>query len=106
MVTSAAKFVYALPENATTKDLAKARPHDVWFVGGVTDENAREVSVKLDFLKPGVVYESTLYADGPTADYETNPQSYTITRGEVTSADVVKVRMARAGGFALSLREK
>ena len=106
MVTSAAKFVYALPENATTKDLAKARPHDVWYVGGVTDENAREVSVKLDFLKPGVVYESTLYADGPTADYETNPQSYTITRGEVTSADVVKVRMARAGGFALSLREK
>ena len=88
------------------KDLEKARPHDVWYVGGITDENAREVSVKLDFLKPGVVYESILYADGPTADFETNPQSYTITRSEVTSADVVKVKMARAGGFALSLREK
>ena len=106
MVTNAAKYVYALPENATVKDLEKARPHDVWYVGGITDENAREVSVKLDFLRPGVVYESILYADGPTADFETNPQSYTITRSEVTSADVVKVKMARAGGFALSLREK
>jgi len=98
--------VYALPENATAADLAKAKPRDVWYVGGITDENSREVSVKLDFLKPGVVYESTLYADGPTADYETNPQSYIITHSEVTSADVLKVKMARAGGFALSLREK
>ncbi len=106
MVTNAAKFVYALPENATAKDLAQARPHDVWYVGGITDENAREVSVKLDFLKPGVAYEATLYADATDADYETNPQAYTITRSEVTSADVLKVKMARAGGFALSLREK
>ena len=106
MVTNAAKFVYALPENATAADLAKAKPRDVWYVGGITDENSREVSVKLDFLKPGVVYESVLYADGPTADFETNPQSYIITHSEVTSADVLKVKMARAGGFALSLREK
>jgi len=106
MVTNAAKFVYVLPENATAADLAKAKPRDVWYVGGITDENSREVSVKLDFLKPGVVYESVLYADGPTADFETNPQSYIITHSEVTSADVLKVKMARAGGFALSLREK
>ena len=105
-VTNAAKFVYDLPEGATSRDLAKAKPHDVWYVGGITDENAREVSVKLDFLKPGVVYEAILYADGPTADFETNPQSYVITRDELTSADSLTVRMARAGGFALSLREK
>ena len=106
MITGAARFVYALPENATVKDLAKARPHDVWYVGGITDENAREVTVKLDFLKPGVVYESTLYADAPDADFETNPQAYEITRGEVTSAGSLTVKMARSGGFALSLREK
>ena len=106
MVTNAAKFVYALPENATTKDLAKAKPRDVWYVGGITDENAREVTVKLDFLLPGVTYEAILYADAPDADYETNPQAYTITRRNVTSADSIPVRMARAGGFAISLREK
>ena len=106
MVSNAAKFVYALPESATVKDLAKARPHDVWYVGGITDENAREVCVKLDFLQPGIQYEATLYADASDADYETNPQAYTITRSIVTSADSLSVRMARSGGFALSLREK
>ena len=104
IVTNAARFVYALPENATAKDLKT--PRDVWYVGGITDENAREVSFALDFLEPGKVYEATLYADAPDADFETNPQAYTITRSEVTSADTMKVRMARSGGFGLSLRSK
>ena len=104
VVNNATKFVYALPENATTADLAKATPHDVWYVGGVTDENAREVKVRLDFLKPGVKYEATIYADAPDADYEKNPQAYTITRKKVTAKTVLKLRMARAGGFAVSLR--
>ena len=104
IVTNAARFVYALPENATAKDLKN--PRDVWYVGGITDENAREVSFALDFLEPGKVYEATLYADAPDADFETNPQAYTITRSEVTSADTMKVRMARSGGFGLSLRSK
>ena len=106
MVTNAAKYVYALPENGTLADLRKAKPHDVWYVGGITDENAREVTVNLDFLTPGVTYEAILYADAPDADFETNPQAYTITPMELTSADTLTVKMARAGGFALSLRSK
>ena len=81
------------------------RPHDVWYVGGITDENAREVHIPLTFLKPGVVYEMVLYMDGPTADFETNPQSYKIIRSEAVSTDVIDVKMARSGGFAMSLRE-
>ena len=104
-VSGAAKFVYALGENATAADLAKAKAHDVWYVGGITDENERTVSVKLDFLKPGVKYEATLYADAPDADFETNPKAYTITKSTVDSNSVMDVRMARSGGFALSLRE-
>ena len=80
--------------------------HDVWFLGGVTDENARTFDVKLDFLTPGVQYEATIYADAPDADYETNPKAYTITRQTVTSETVLNLRMARAGGFAVSLRSK
>ena len=80
--------------------------HDVWFLGGVTDENARSFNVKLDFLPSGVQYEATIYADAPDADYETNPKAYTITRQTVTSETVLDLRMARAGGFAVSLRSK
>ena len=104
-VSGAAKFVYALPENATASDLAKAKAHDVWYVGGITDENERTVSVALDFLKSGVKYEATLYADAPDADFETNPKAYKITTSTVDSTSVLEIRMARSGGFALSLRE-
>ena len=82
------------------------KEHDVWFLGGVTDENARTFNVKLDFLTPGVQYEATIYADAPDADFETNPQAYTITRQTVTSETVLDLRMARAGGFAVSLRAR
>ena len=78
--------------------------HDVWYVGGITDENAREVSVSLDFLTTGQSYEATIYADAPDADFETNPQAYTITKQTVTSASVLDLKMARSGGFAISLR--
>ena len=60
--------------------------------------------MSLDFLNPNVRYEATLYADAPEADYETAPQAYVITSSEVTSTDILRIRMARSGGFALSLR--
>ena len=82
------------------------QPRDVWFLGGVTDENARTFNVKLDFLTPGVPYDAVIYADAPDADFETNPQAYTITRQAVTSETTLELRMARAGGFAVSLRAR
>ena len=105
MVSGAARFIYALPDNATASDLNNAKAHDVWYVGGVNDDHAREVSFKLDFLKPGVKYEATIYADAKDADYETNPQAYTITRKKVTAKTLLKIRMARAGGFGITIRE-
>ena len=82
------------------------KPHDVWYVGGITDENARDMDVALDFLTPGVVYEGILYTDAQDADFETNPQAYDITKLELTSDSVLTIHMARSGGFALSLRSK
>ena len=84
---------------------AGGKPHDVWFVGGITDENAREADVALDFLQPGKNYEAVIYADAPDADFETNAQAYTITRQTVNAETVLHLWMARAGGFAISLRE-
>lgn len=105
-LTGAARFVYALPEEATADDLAAAEPRDVWYVGGVCGETAHESRFSLDFLKPGTIYEAVLYADAPDADCDARPQAYRISRSEVTSADTFAVKMARGGGFALTLREK
>lgn len=109
MVSNTARYVYDLPADATAADLANAKPRDVWYVGGVTDETAREVSIKLDFLKPGTTYEAIIYADDkdacglPGDNY--NPQAYTISTKKVTAKSTLKLRMAPCGGFAVSIRE-
>ena len=83
----------------------KAKGTDNWFVGGITDENARTAGFTLDFLTPGKQYVATLYADGKDADYKENPTSYQIKKGIVTNKTKISVWEARSGGFALSLIE-
>lgn len=83
----------------------KAKGTDNWFVGGITDENARTAGFTLDFLTPGKQYVATLYVDGKDADYKENPTSYQIKKGIVTNKTKISVWEARSGGFALSLIE-
>ena len=100
VISSAAQYVYG----------DDGVPHEVWYVGGVTDEQAREFSVKLDFLTPGKSYDAIIYADGKDAsglpDDNYNPYSYTITQKKVTSKTTLKLKMAPCGGFAVSIRER
>lgn len=83
----------------------KAKGTNNWFVGGITGADARTSSFALDFLEPGKEYVATLYADGKDADYEKNPTSYQIKKGLVTDKTKLSVKLARSGGFALSLVE-
>lgn len=83
----------------------KAKGTNNWFVGGITGADARTSSFALDFLEPGKEYVATLYADGNDADYEKNPTSYQIKKGLVTDKTKLSVKLARSGGFALSLIE-
>ena len=116
VISSAARFVYRLDDIDNLKEidipqsLGDLYPYDVWFVGGITDETAREFSVKLDFLEPGVKYEATIYADAKEASglpgNGYNPQAYTITKKIVTSKSTLKLKMAPCGGFAVSIREQ
>lgn len=73
-----------------------------WFVGGVTNEDARTMTVDFSFLTKGQKYMATIYADAKDADYETNPEKYVISRRVVTAKDKEKIFMARGGGFAIS----
>ena len=113
VISNATRFVYAIPDSVETmRATSLQNPRDVWYVGGITDETAREVSVKLDFLKPGVKYEATIYTDAPDAcgltdnsQWKYNPYAYTITKKTVTAKSVLKLRMAPCGGFAVSIRQ-
>jgi len=120
VISNAARFVYGLDGANGVNGLDGLTPRDTWYIGGVTDEQAREVEVKLDFLKPGVKYEATIYADAKDASgyvsdvhigWEAaqkegyNPKAYTITKKTVTKKSKLKLRMAPCGGFAVSIRE-
>lgn len=78
------------------------RAGENYFLGAATDEQPRTLSLPLDFLKPGTKYRATIYADGPDADWKTNPTSYTISEREVSAADTLEVAMAPGGGQAVS----
>lgn len=90
----------------------KAKGADEWFVGGVTDENAREMTVSFDFLEPGRKYVAKIYTDAKDADGVNNTidtgsedcVKYEIKEMKVTSKTKLKVRMAPSGGFAISIK--
>ena len=98
------KYIEAEPGDYITV-ARKAKGTGNWFVGGITDENARTANFTLDFLEPGKQYVATLYADGKDADYKENPTSYQIKTGIVPSKTKLSVKEARSGGFALSFIE-
>ena len=98
------KYIEAEPGDYITI-ARQAKGSSNWFVGGITDENARTSQFTLDFLEPGKLYVATLYADAKDADYQSNPTAYQIHKGLVSSKTKMNIRMARSGGFALSLIE-
>lgn len=83
----------------------KAKGTNNWFVGCTAGEDGHMAHVSFDFLDPGRKYTATIYADGPTAHYEKNPQAYTIKQMKVTNKSKLTLRAASGGGFAISIME-
>jgi hypothetical protein len=81
----------------------KEKGKDNWFIGGITDENARTVSIPLSFLDKGRKYKATIYKDGPGADWKSNPEVYTIETRTVDSKTQLTVKLAPGGGMAISV---
>lgn len=75
-----------------------------WYLGAVTDENARSLRVPLTFLAPGRRYEAQIYRDAAAADYRTAPAALTIEKRTVTAKDSLDIAMAPGGGMAVRFR--
>jgi len=83
----------------------KAKGKSSWFVGNVNGETPRTSNIAFNFLDAGKTYIATIYADGTTAHYKTNPQAYQITRFAVTSKSKLAQLSASGGGYAISIVE-
>ncbi len=84
----------------------KAKNNNNWFIGAITDENSRQLQLPLSFLDAGGSYEATIYRDADNADWQTNPEAYTIEKIMVTNSTVLQVKLAKGGGCAISIFKK
>jgi alpha-glucosidase len=71
-----------------------------WYVGGMTNEDARESEFPLDFLGPGSC-RATLWKDAEDAGSE--PSHLDRETFEVTAESTFTIRMERGGGFVMIL---
>lgn len=72
-----------------------------WFLGSLTNEKARTLSVSLDFLTEGMVYTAQIYRDGPQADWQNNPYDMVIEEKQVTADTKLVIDLATSGGQAI-----
>ncbi len=74
-----------------------------WFVGGMTNEDGRELTISFDFLPEGENYKATFYEDAPDAHWDKNPTAIAISSETVNHDSVKNIKLAPGGGFAISL---
>jgi alpha-glucosidase len=84
----------------------KDRNSDDWYIGSVTDENARTLTIRLDFLDAGRRYTAQIYRDGDGADWNTNPHAIAIETRDVKRGDELQLRLAPGGGEAIRLHAR
>jgi alpha-glucosidase len=75
-----------------------------WYIGAITDEEGRTFDVPLSFLQPGKRYVAEIYADGPGANWRTNPLPVAISSRPVVSTTRLRMVLAPGGGQAIRIR--
>lgn len=111
------QFIKEVPVDWSDTKIIEAEPGDYitiarksknnkdWFVGSITDENARTLNIKLDFLDKTKKYKAVIYKDGKDADYLLNPEAYTIESKMVNASTDLSIPIAKGGGCAISIFE-
>jgi len=95
------KYLEAEPGDYLTI-VRKAKNSEKWFLGAITDENARKSTIALDFLPKGQKFKAIVYEDAKDADWKKNPIAYKIRTVEVTSKSKINMVLAPGGGTAIS----
>lgn len=95
------KYLEAEPGDYVTV-ARKTKGKETWFLGAITDENARKSEIKLDFLTKGMKYKAIIYEDAKDADWKNNPIAYQIKTIVVTSKSKINLNLAPGGGTAIS----
>jgi alpha-glucosidase len=77
------------------------RKGEEWFVGTITNNDARELKLSLNFLSPGKKYEASIYYDDPNSAVRTK---VSIKRIKVDASTVLNTTLFASGGQAIWIR--
>lgn len=82
----------------------KDRNSEDWYVGGINDATARDLTLNFDFLEPDTTYRATIWKDGKGATYETEARHrIAYDSAEVKRGDTLDIWLAPGGGTAIRL---
>ncbi|MEO8762727.1 MAG: glycoside hydrolase family 97 C-terminal domain-containing protein, partial [Ginsengibacter sp.] len=73
-----------------------------WYIGGMTDWSARDITLQLDFLDNGN-YKATTCKDGMNADRYA--ADYILTEAAVKKSDTINIHIAPGGGFLIRIEK-
>ena len=83
----------------------KDRNSNDWYLGSITNEEARSFTITLDFLDQGKKYKAEIFQDGAGANVENNPLPVEILSKEVNASTSLKIQLAPGGGTAIRFSE-
>lgn len=84
----------------------KDRNSPDWYLAAVTNEDAREIEIPLDFLNAKLKYRAELYQDGKQAHWLHEPHDFSVAQQNVRQGQNITLRMAPGGGVAIRLTPK
>lgn len=108
------KFIVDMPMTWEESIVIKAKPGDyvvyarkdkngVWYVAGISDEEAREVTLDFSFLEKGKKYQAQWVRDSAEASFDQNPSAHDQSTTTVQNGKKLKVKMAKGGGFVMRI---
>jgi len=83
----------------------KDRYSDDWYLGSLTNEDAREFAIKLDFLDANAEYEAQVYADAEGITWKKDATKIAVSNTSVKAGDNLKLTLAPGGGTAIRFKK-
>lgn len=86
--------------------MARQNKDGDWLIGAATNEDARSLSIPLDFLGKGK-YTATITTDAEDTHYRTNRETFKAEDSQtVTKKSTIKIRLAPGGGACILIRKQ
>ena len=82
----------------------KERDGEDWYLGALTDEQPRTLTLELDFLDANQNYVAQIYRDGEDAHWLTNPYDIVIESKSLKHGDKLTLNLGASGGAAIRFK--